>query len=114
MNEYTRNNRRIGRVVFNVARARIRESRRLVLSSFRDAVFFRIPDDGQGPKTQKSRMKTRPTVYFTTYSMKPLFLSSDGEVLGIKKTNSVALVRERTMTTERPPLVGEVSANFCG
>jgi hypothetical protein len=27
-------------------------------------------------------------------------------------TNSVALVRERTIPTERPPLVGEVSANF--
>jgi hypothetical protein len=31
-----------------------------------------------------------------------------------KQTNSVALVRERTVSTERPPLVGEVSANFCG
>jgi hypothetical protein len=30
------------------------------------------------------------------------------------RTNSVALVRERTIPTERPPLVGEVSANFCG
>ena len=30
------------------------------------------------------------------------------------KLNSVALVRERTMPTERPPPVGEVSANFCG
>jgi hypothetical protein len=29
-------------------------------------------------------------------------------------TNSVALARERTIPTERPPLVGEVSANFCG
>jgi hypothetical protein len=29
-------------------------------------------------------------------------------------TNSVALVRERTTPTERPPLVGEVSANFYG
>jgi hypothetical protein len=29
-------------------------------------------------------------------------------------TNSVALVRERPIPTERPPLVGEVSANFCG
>jgi hypothetical protein len=29
-------------------------------------------------------------------------------------TNSVALVRERTIPTERPPLVGEVSAKFCG
>ena len=28
--------------------------------------------------------------------------------------NSVALVRERTIPTERPPSVGEVSANFCG
>jgi hypothetical protein len=28
------------------------------------------------------------------------------------KTNSVALVRERTIPTERPPLVGEVSATF--
>jgi hypothetical protein len=27
---------------------------------------------------------------------------------------SVALVRERTILTERPPPVGEVSANFCG
>jgi hypothetical protein len=27
---------------------------------------------------------------------------------------SVALVRERTIPTERQPLVGEVSANFCG
>jgi hypothetical protein len=27
-------------------------------------------------------------------------------------TNSVILVRERTLPSERPPLVGEVSANF--
>jgi hypothetical protein len=30
------------------------------------------------------------------------------------KLNSGALVRERTIPTERPPPVGEVSANFCG
>jgi hypothetical protein len=29
------------------------------------------------------------------------------------KTNSVALARKRTIPTERPPLVGEVTANFC-
>jgi hypothetical protein len=29
-----------------------------------------------------------------------------------KQTNSGALVRQRTIPTERPPLVGEVSANF--
>jgi len=28
--------------------------------------------------------------------------------------NSVALVRKRTIPTERPSPVGEVSANFCG
>jgi hypothetical protein len=30
-----------------------------------------------------------------------------------EKKNSVAVVRKRTIPTERPPLVGEVSANFC-
>jgi hypothetical protein len=30
------------------------------------------------------------------------------------QTNSVALVFERTIPTERPPLFGEVSANFFG
>jgi hypothetical protein len=30
------------------------------------------------------------------------------------KPNSVALVRKRTIPTERPPLVGEVSDKFCG
>ena len=32
----------------------------------------------------------------------------------VQTVNSVALVRERTIPTERPPPVGEVSANFCG
>jgi hypothetical protein len=31
-----------------------------------------------------------------------------------KKRNSVALVRKLTKPIERPPLLGEVSANFCG
>jgi hypothetical protein len=31
-----------------------------------------------------------------------------------KKTNSMVWVRERTIPTERPPLVGEVLANLCG
>jgi hypothetical protein len=30
------------------------------------------------------------------------------------KTNSMASVREQAIPTERPPLAGEVSANFCG
>jgi hypothetical protein len=32
----------------------------------------------------------------------------------LKKLKFVALVRKRTIPTERPPLVGEVSANFFG
>jgi hypothetical protein len=31
-----------------------------------------------------------------------------------KQTNSVVSVRKQTIPTERPPLVGEVSANFSG
>jgi hypothetical protein len=34
--------------------------------------------------------------------------------LKTKKLNSVALVRKRTIPTERPPLVDEMSATFCG
>jgi hypothetical protein len=30
------------------------------------------------------------------------------------KLNYVALVRNITVPTEQPPLVGEVNANFCG
>jgi hypothetical protein len=30
-----------------------------------------------------------------------------------KQTNSVASVCERTIPTEQPPFIGEVSANFC-
>jgi hypothetical protein len=35
-------------------------------------------------------------------------------ILDKKQTNSVAWARERTIQTERPPLLGEVFANFCG
>jgi len=42
-----------------------------------------------------------------------IFLSSYIK-LTLTKLNSVALVRTRTIPTERPPPVGEVSANFCG
>src|SRR5215510_14702840 len=46
-------------------------------------------------------------------------LSEDGNVMpkhvaARTKLKSVAFVRERTIPTERPPPVGEVSANFCG
>jgi hypothetical protein len=37
----------------------------------------------------------------------------DGFLYVQTKTNSVASVCERTITSERPPLVGKVSANVC-
>jgi hypothetical protein len=42
------------------------------------------------------------------------WMNSSKEIKEITKLNSVALVREQTILTERPPPVGEVSANFCG
>jgi len=38
----------------------------------------------------------------------------NGCCVSSNKLNPVALVRTRTIPTERPPPVGEVSANFCG
>jgi hypothetical protein len=35
-------------------------------------------------------------------------------MINFQPTNSVALIRERTIPTERPTLVDEDSANFCG
>jgi hypothetical protein len=50
------------------------------------------------------------------YNVKPLDLTeqSISRLSGSQLTNSLVLVRERTTPTERPPLVDEVSANFCG
>jgi hypothetical protein len=50
------------------------------------------------------------TVYKSGAVLKP---SCPQNVNMFKKTKSVAWVRERTIPTERPPLVCEVSANFC-
>ena len=44
----------------------------------------------------------------------PSFISEIKSHIRTNSKNSVALVRERTIPTERPPPVGEVSANFCG
>jgi hypothetical protein len=39
--------------------------------------------------------------------------SHDEPVGNLHKKNSVALARKQTISTERPPLVGEIIANFC-
>jgi hypothetical protein len=57
--------------------------------------------------------------FFTKYgpSIKLNCAEVYDSILTIKRDinkNSQASVREQTIPTERPPLVGEVSANFCG
>jgi hypothetical protein len=37
-----------------------------------------------------------------------------GNIIKLKKLNSMVWVRERTIPIEQPPFVGEVIANFCG
>jgi len=54
------------------------------------------------------RFRQDTVLVFKKRSCRPVFTVSK------LKLNSVALVRERTIPTERPPPVGEVSANFCG
>jgi hypothetical protein len=55
-------------------------------------------------------------VRITVYHQEELFISLIYHKGTTKKqkSNSVSWVRERTIPTERPPLVGEASANFCG
>ena len=53
-------------------------------------------------------------VYVPLAVTEPFILQNVTEGTGLVKLNSVALVRERTIPTERPPPIGEVSANFCG
>jgi hypothetical protein len=45
--------------------------------------------------------------------MQPVAVATPAGTPTETELNSVAWIRERTIPTERPPLVGEVSANFC-
>jgi hypothetical protein len=60
------------------------------------------------------RSFTKETTGVITVSVCNILERKEDKWAIVKKLNSVALARERTITTERPPLVGEVSANFCG
>jgi hypothetical protein len=52
---------------------------------------------------------------FSLYNSKIVHKKEILHTVSIKqKKNSVVLVRKRTTPTERPPFVGEVSANFSG
>jgi hypothetical protein len=48
------------------------------------------------------------------YSYRKLLLKAVIYEMQCDYDNSMALVHEQTILTERPSLVGEVSANFCG
>jgi hypothetical protein len=64
---------------------------------------------------RKNIFRCSADIYLTQY-----FIALLNEANGakrhrqLKNLKSVALVRKRTIPTERPPLVGEVSASFCG
>jgi hypothetical protein len=62
-------------------------------------------DDETMSKRQIVRIKRKTT---------RLAYSPNFTKLGAIKLKKLYGLRERTMPTERPPLVGEVIANFCG
>jgi hypothetical protein len=51
--------------------------------------------------------------FYTLISNNPKLLQEIHSSTKSKTSYSVASVRKRTIPTERPPLVGEVSANIC-
>jgi hypothetical protein len=66
------------------------------------SVCLSVYESNQVP--QDTFLRSNPA-WFTKYRCFSRFKES---------TNPVVSVRERTIPTERPPLVGKVSANFCG
>jgi hypothetical protein len=72
-----------------------------------------LTEDGGADEDVRSRIKKVNRAFIQLY---PVWRNRNISKRTKKKNlNSVALVRERTIPTdERPPLDGEVSANFCG
>ena len=64
--------------------------------------------------TAMSRNQNARRVYNMKTDNSPIERVEEFVYLGTAIKNSVALVHKRTIPTERPPPVGEVSANFCG
>jgi hypothetical protein len=65
----------------------------------------------------KGSSLTQISTYSKNLNSKFLLKSVDlntklGKIFLFKKKNSVAIVYKQTVPSERPPLVGEVSANF--
>jgi hypothetical protein len=72
-----------------------------------------IPDEGSIHKCRCQNLKS--WVQFYSSLLKPTEHSPTALLVysKLKIINSVALVREQAILTERPPLVSEVSVNFC-
>jgi hypothetical protein len=71
-----------------------------------------IPVDGwfTSPANTESKVATK----IQTRSASHVLVGTRTCSQNLYKTNSMVWVRERTITTERPPLVSEVIANFGG
>jgi hypothetical protein len=67
----------------------------------------------QSRRKQEIIMKQAASTALTQEATYPWFIDFQ-TMSDYKKKNSMVWVRERTIPTERPPLVGEVIANFCG
>jgi hypothetical protein len=65
-------------------------------------------------RTQQLKHSRHCHHWHTTSTTNPTAATTTTTTTNNKNNNSVALVRVRTILTERPPPVGEVSANFCG
>ena len=74
----------------------------------RDLTSYTIITVGQ----IRRKWTLKPIVFITISLFYSSYLHDVRLWQEIKKKNSVALVRERTIPTERSPTVGEVSANF--
>jgi hypothetical protein len=81
----------------------------LMNSSFRSAVI----NECTVLNIATSELSPVPRHLYRTFRENHDLVGGGGSSIATK-LNSVAWFRERTILTERPPLVDEVSANFCG
>jgi hypothetical protein len=64
--------------------------------------------------SKASNTEQRPNICQKSIRLRLLKCFNFGPQFDGPSLNSVALVRKRTIPTDQPPLVGKVSANFCG
>jgi hypothetical protein len=81
--------------------------RELFLAVQKDAVWWRLRTQCQAVFVPERMQKMHKMFYNSLCALVGNFTAQSAS-----KLNSMVWVRERTIPTERPPLVGEVSANF--